>query len=191
MSPSPKPTRAYKRISPADGARAVALWEAGAATIEEIAAEIGNSPRAVQMHLKKTGATKGSTAFAMASKLTEKIVADEYGDEETRIEKGKASRAATYSLSDQIERCVGVILGQIADDPSTAFRFSAPLKALDLAAAAVERTSKLKISALGLDRIDSLDPLPIIEIRDLGEAEIQAMRARQRGEEGEIGGDDC
>jgi hypothetical protein len=67
-------------------------------------------------------------------------------------------------------------------DPAASCRASGAIKALALAAQALERIHAMKWSALGLDRQEDTDELPGIIIEDLGEEELEQMR-RAQGEE--------
>lgn len=176
--------RKYKRINDEEGARARALWATGAATLEEIAAEIGVSPRALQDHFKAHGVAKGSEAHIAAKRILTETLTEAFGDQDDRVRRGKSARAKAFSIGGAIEKAIGDIVTQIAEDPASAFRFSAPLKSLDTAAAALERVAKLRMWALGITP-ETLDPeeMPTFCIHVITDEEAQEMRRQQEEEE--------
>ncbi|MCC3245218.1 hypothetical protein LG047_07775 [Methylocystis sp. WRRC1] len=129
------------------------------------------------MRFKKDGAVKGSTAADLSASVAHAVVSAEFGSIEDRIEKGRHARAGSFTLAGKIEACLSIIVDDISADPSTAYRHGQSLKALERAMATAERGFLLKEKALGLTAAETIDPLPIIEIRDLGESDIEAIRA--------------
>ena len=76
-------------------------------------------------------------------------------------------------------------------DPAAAFRASAVIKTLSLAAQALERTTAMKWRSLGLDRVQDTSELPEIHIVNLTEDDIQELRRSQEaGDDGEFDGYD-
>jgi hypothetical protein len=75
-------------------------------------------------------------------------------------------------------------------DPTQAFKAATALKALSLAASALERLHATKSRALGLDRENVLpDEMPVLTIRDLTSSELKALQERDESDdEGELGG---
>jgi hypothetical protein len=156
--------RAYRRLTPEDSVRACALWASGAATLEEIAAELGVSTRALQLLFKKHGTVKGSEAAATAKTVVEAIIAEEFGSLDDRIGKGKTTLAQSYAMQSQLSEFLGAIFNQIAADPVSAYKHSASIKSLAIAAVTVDRLSRSRLSALGvsIDHIDNPRSPPLI-----------------------------
>ena len=189
MNPSTK--RTYNRLSPAVWAEIRALWETGEPTLEELALRYSVTTRALQSHFHKNGTMKGAKAMIIATEVKEAVFADAFEDRETKIAKGREIRATDFANACKIE---SLIMAQVEDaqkDPSAAFRASAAIKALSLAAQAVERTTAMKYRALGLDRVQDTDELPEIHIVNLTEDDIKELRRSQdAGDDSEFDGYD-
>lgn len=68
--------RAYKRLTDSERAEAVALWEAGSSTIEDLAGRFDCSPRALLYLFKREGVTTGSKAATFAAEIRAETFAD-------------------------------------------------------------------------------------------------------------------
>ena len=186
-----KTTRKYAKLTPATWAKIRALWETGEPTLEELSARFSVTTRALQSHFKKHKTIKGEKAKEIAAAVREAIYSDYLDDREAVIAKAKECRAAAFSRAETIET---LIMGQITaaqKEPAAAFKASAAIKTLALAAQALERTQAIKTSALGLDRLESAMELPKIVIEDLSEAEIEQLRRKHEEDDSELWIDDA
>jgi len=184
-------TRAYNRLSPAVWAEIRALWETGESTLDELAFRYSITTRALQSHFHKNDTKKGAKAMIIAAEVKEAVFADSFEDRETKIAKGRETRATDFANASKIESLIMVQVDEAQKDPTSAFRASAALKALSLAAQALERTSAMKWRSLGLDRDQDTDELPEIHIVNLTEDDIQELRRSQSaGDDSECDGYD-
>lgn len=180
------PKRKYIRLGISAWAELQAYWEAGDHSLAELSDRYGVSPRAIQSHLSKLGSMKGSKAAEMAADIQEKIFRDELGDQDKLVFRAKETREGTYSNAKIIEDLVMAQLQMAQKDPTQAFKAATALKALSLAASALEKLHSTKLRALGLDRENALpDELPVLQFRDLSAAELQSLH--ERDDEDEIG----
>ena len=108
-------------------------------------------------------------------------------DKDQLVARAKDTRERAYRHADIVQDLVMAQLDVIRSDPSQALRVNTALKALSLAAGALDRLHELKRRALGLDN-DNVqeEDLPELPIMDLTADEIADLRAQQ--EEDEIGG---
>ena len=183
--------RTYNRLSPAVWAEIRALWETGESTLEELALRYSVTTRALQSHFHKNDTKKGAKAMIIAAKVKEAVFADSFEDHETKIAKGRENRAADFANASKIESLIMAQVDEAQKDPAAAFRASAVIKTLSLAAQALERTTAMKWRSLGLDRVQDTSELPEIHIVNLTEDDIQELRRSQEaGDDGEFDGYD-
>ena len=184
-----RPKRKYTRLSPSKWAELSAYWEAGNHTLAELSDRYGVSPRAIQSHLSKLGSVKGAKAAEMAAVVQKEIFKEELGDRDTLVFRAKETRESTYADAKMIQDLIMAQFRIAEKDPTQAFKTGTALKALSLAASALERLHTTKLRALGLDRENALpDELPVLTLRDLTPAEIKAFQERdETDEESELG----
>jgi hypothetical protein len=183
-------TRAYNRLSPAVWAEIRALWETGEPTLDELALRYSITTRALQSHFHKNDTMKGAKAMIIAAEVKEAIFAETFDDREAKIAKGRETRATDFANACKIESLIMAQVDEAQKDPSAAFRASAAIKALALAAQALERTSAMKWRSVGLDRGQDTDELPEIHIVNLTEDDIQEIRRSQEaGDDSEFDGE--
>ncbi|GGE25488.1 hypothetical protein GCM10011390_51170 [Aureimonas endophytica] len=152
-------------------------YQIGDTTLEDLSARHGPSVRAIQMRFRERGIERGAAAPALAPAVQRRSRADT----DDLMAKAKEVRQQQYDGADLIER---LVLGQLEAaqaDPSSAAKTAGVMKALSLAAAALERTSTLKRQALGIDSDSAFGrELPVLTIDDITQEEINAI---QRGDE--------
>jgi hypothetical protein len=187
----PGTARTYNRLSPAVWAEIRTLWETGEPTLDELALRYSITTRALQSHFHKNDTKKGAKAMIIAAEIKEAIFADSFEDREKKITKGRETRATDFANASKIESLIMAQVDEAQKDPTAAFRASGAIKALSLAAQALERTTAMKWRALGLDRVQDTDELPEIHILNLTEDDIQEIRRSQSaGDDSEFDGFD-
>jgi hypothetical protein len=185
---TPPKRKAYVRLLPSQWAELRAFWETGDHSLAELSDQYGVSPRAIQSHVSKHGSVKGSKAAEMAAVVQKEIFKEELGDRDTFVFRAKETRESAYANAKMVENLIMAQLHLAQKDPSQAFKAATALKALSLAASALERLHATKSRALGLDREDAVpDEMPVLEIRDLGAAEIAELKRRNEEDESELG----
>lgn len=179
-----RPKRKYIRLPPSKWAELRAYWEAGDHTLAELSDRYGVSPRAIQSHLSKLGSIKGAKAAEMAAVVQKEIFKDELGDRDKLVIRAKETREATYANATIIEDLMMAQLQNAQKDPRQAFKAATALKALSLAASALERLHATKLRALGLDRENAPpDELAVLTFRDLNPAELKEFHERDEADE--------
>jgi hypothetical protein len=185
-----RPKRKYVRLSSSKWAELRAYWESGDHSLAELSDRYGVSPRAIQSHLSKLGSIKGAKAAEMAAAVQKEIFKNELGDRDTLVFRAKETREATYANAKIIEGLIMAQLQNAQKDPTQALKAATALKALSLAASALERLHATKSRALGLDQENVLpDEMPVLTIRDLTSSELKALQERNESDdEDELGG---
>lgn len=182
MTTSPK--RKYIRLSPAQWAEVEALWQTGGVTLAELSERFGPSARALQNHFAATGTVHGSAAAAISCAVRDAVLKDELPVKDQLVTRAKDTRERAYRHADIVQDLVMAQLEVIRNDPSQALRVNTALKALSLAAGALDRLHELKRRALGLDDEGVQDEdLPELPIIDLTTDEIAGLRAQQEEDE--------
>ncbi len=188
MAEAAAPKRRYTRLTPERWAEARAAWATGGVTAEDLAARFGCSVRAVQLHMAEHKVAKGSAAAALAAAVEAKVLAEALPSEDDLAHRIRDTREGTYADAVAIQR---LVMGNVAlaQDPRTAMGAVAALRALDLAAAAVGRTQRIRWLALGIDKaLPAAGELPELPIRALTDEEVEAIRAQQLAEDAAASG---
>lgn len=176
--------RKYIRLSPSTWAELQAHWETGDHDLAELSDRYGVSRRAIQSHLSKLSSVKGAKAAEMAAVVQKEIFKEELGDQDTLVFRARETRETTYANAKIIEDLIMAQLQLAQKDPAQAFKASTALKALSLAASALERLHATKSRALGLDKENALpEEMPALTFRDLGSDELEAFRKRDEADE--------
>jgi hypothetical protein len=179
-----RPKRKYRRLASSAWAELRAYWEAGDHTLAELSDRYGVSPRAIQSHLSKLGSIKGAKAAEMAAIVQKEIFKEELGDRDTLVFRAKETRESTYDHATIIQDLMMAQLQIAQKDPTQAYKAATAMKALSLAASALERLHGTKLRALGLDKENALpDKLPELVFRDLTPVELEAFNKRDEEED--------
>ncbi|MFY0736553.1 hypothetical protein [Aurantimonas sp. NFXS3] len=184
MTEAVTPKRRYTRLTPATWAEIRSHWQVGEVTLAELAHRYDVSTRALQTHFSKHGTVKGAEAAALAQAVQAKVLEQDLPDEDMLVERARTTRETSFKNATVVENLVMTQLAHAQRSPEAAFKASAALKALSLAAGTLERLYALKSSALGLDK----DPahgreLPELVLHDITLEEIDAI---QRGDGNEV-----
>ncbi|MGA0598132.1 hypothetical protein [Enterovirga sp. CN4-39] len=176
--------RKYTRPSESTWAEICAFWEVGDSTLEELSERFGVARRTLQAHFAKHGVIKGCKAAAMAQSVQEEVFSRELNDHDVTVARAKATREAAYNNAIAIEALVMGQLEAAKKDPSSTHKVASAIRALSLAAAAVERLHAVKKAALGLDRDNVLEEeLPTLVIQDLTAEDLAELQARDEQDE--------
>jgi hypothetical protein len=176
--------RKYTRLVTSKWAELRALWETGDHGLAELSDQYGVSPRTIQSHVSKLGSVKGAKAAAMAAVVQKEIFTKELGDEATLLHRAKEIRESTYTNAKIMMELIMAQLPNAKKNPAKAFTASTALRALALAASALERLHNTQLRALGLDKENALpDEMPVLTFRDLGSDKLEAFRKRDEADE--------
>jgi hypothetical protein len=178
---TPGQKRRYTRLTPATWAEIRSHWEVGEVTLAELAERYSVSTRALQTHFSQHRTLKGAKAAALAQAVQAKVLEQELPDADLLVERARITRERAYRNASVVEDLVMAQLAQAQRSPEAAFKASAALKALSLAAGTLERAYALKSSVLRLDK-DPTDgrELPKLILDDITQEEIDKI---QRGDD--------
>jgi lambda repressor-like predicted transcriptional regulator len=176
--------RKYTKLTPAMWAEIEAHWQTGEVTLAELSEKYGPSPRALQSHFAKAGIVKGEKAAAMAAAVREKVLEEEFGNQDQLVARAKDIRERAYRNANIVEDLIMAQLALAEREPAEILKAGAALKMLSLAAGSLERVHDLKKRALGLDK-DSVfsEEMPELIIRCLTDEEVAKMQDAQEQED--------
>jgi hypothetical protein len=182
--------RKYTKLSASTWAEVRALWEVGDVTLAELSENYGVSGRALQSHFSRHGTTKGAKAAELAAAVKRELIESALPNTDELTRRARDTREAAYANAVIIESLVMAQLQAAQKDPTQALKAASAIKALSLAAAAVERLHGLKQAALGLNDDGVLaDELPVLQLVDLTENEIHALQNRDEDDDFDDPGD--
>lgn len=168
------------RLTPAQWAEVVTLWELGEVTLEHLSERFGISVSAVYKGLRKRGATKGSRAHEVAAKVKAGVLkaAEESGvsAEEERQNRIKETRQQHYDWAKMLSQ---QIVGSLAKAQKEMREFaseSANVKTLRFALSALEIARKERFAVLNADDDLGEGELPTLPLEDLSPADILELQ---------------
>ena len=173
--------RKYRRLTVEQWAKAEAYWRSGSHTLEQLGGEFGVTTRALQAHFAKHGVSKGADAAMIAAVATERVIAAEVGDYQSRVELARSARMQTVKDAERMRSLLMAQIGMTEREPDNAFKAVAAIKALTMAAAAIERLHNVTVTALNVD-INQTDELPVIRFFDLSDEDIERIRTDSASE---------
>ncbi|MGU5794253.1 hypothetical protein ACV1DW_15590 [Aeromonas hydrophila] len=177
-----------RRLTPKEWAKAESLYESGEFNLDQIAAEFGVHPITVQRHMKAHGIEKGAKAAEIKEKVTEKMKDAAEEDASIIAQRIRETKEEHYRLNQAIDkRIVREMVGVESEGRSVATSLGV-FKALKTAAETLKITRENRYTVLGIIDNDVLDDeLPTLEVRDMMEEEIEAIREQQRLQAAEMG----
>lgn len=175
-----------RRVTPKEWAKAEAMYESGDYTLEQISEELGVHLITVQRHMSKEGIEKGARADEIKRRAAEKMDAAVDEDAEVLRQRIKETKEEHYRLNKVVDGRVRremVMSEQEGRQPSLNV-----IKTLKLMADTLKVTRENRYAILGIDNDHSADDeLPTLEVREMWEEEVEAIRNRQDEQAKEMG----
>lgn len=184
-------TELKRRLTPKEWAKAEAMYESGEFTLDQIAEEFNVHTITVQRRMKSRGIEKGSRADAVKRRMNEKMNKEIDEDAEILKQRIKETKEEHYRLNKAID---GRITREIvmADQDGRHLATSINnVKTLKLIAETLKITRESRYTILGIDVENGAnDELPTLEVREMWEEEIEAIRNQQDAQAKEMGLDE-
>ncbi|MCP1540071.1 hypothetical protein [Methylorubrum extorquens] len=179
-----------RRLTPAEWAQIVDIWELGTASAAEICSRFSIKPETLMKRIKRAGIRRGSRAHEVKAASTEaaKKAVERSAEELTRERKEKIDKAKGEHLlwTETIARQAMALIANAKKEDRPFATEEKNIKTL-------ERTMKILIAARDerftlLDAHGEVDDkeLPALTIRDLTDAEVKARRDAQEQDDAEI-----
>lgn len=187
MSTSTPKTKG-KHLTPKEIGQAVALWESGSVTLEDLAERYKRAPETFARLFKRLGVEKGSKAAETLEKAKEKVEESIGDDEQLLAQRIKDAKEEAWKLSTLGMKKLGALLieaHQKKQDPAVLIN---AFRAMKEYADALGKLRKERYVALGIkeDDNDDDDKLPTLEIREMTQDQIMEMRNKLMQSEDEF-----
>lgn len=157
------------------------LWEQGAQSIKEIAAEVGCTYEQAKYKINKAGWVQGCRAEYYEEIARKAIEAELAKEAQELAEKKEGARNKAVQIANIIE---GRMIKQFQDADSSSLSNAAianDLKALEIASRINQNTFHTKRFALGMDKEESAidDMAGTIEVLEMTADEVEEIRQQQ------------
>lgn len=173
-------TRKTTSFTPTQWAEAVALWESGEVTVENLAKRFKKSVSYLNRKLSELGAVKGSAAKAHGEKVAKLVAEAVLEDSVVLANRIRDTKEEHYRYDTLIVRLVGKTIGDLQRGGQPIAAGMSDFKALDCAANVLKKIREDRFAILGLDKIDSIDTteIPELVIKELTADQVDHLRNR-------------
>jgi hypothetical protein len=183
-----KPSRAGKRLNEAEQTEAIALWQAGSTTLDELAEKFHRSRGTFIRLFNAKGVAKGEKSAEHTRKVAEAVETAALGDVEVIAQRIKETKDEHYKISSGLTKLVWGLIVQARQDKRAYSTIGPDLKALKYAADIFKTTRDEKYALLGLNERESPDDEEIADliVQEITQEEIIAQRKAQQSDEDEL-----
>lgn len=179
-----------RRLTPKEWAKAEAMYESGEYTLEAIATEFGVHALTVQRHMAKEGIEKGSRADEVKRRVVEAMDKEIDEDAEVLKKRIRETKEQHYRLNQAIDLGIQTEIVTAKQEGRSPASTMNNVKALKLMAETLKITRESRYTILGLDDTNNdTEELPTLEIREMFDEEIAAIREAQERQASEFGED--
>jgi hypothetical protein len=187
---TPEKKRARVRhLTAPQKAEAIALWKAGAITLDGLAEKFKKDRGTFVRLFKEAGVEKGSTEATTRKKAEEAVEASLIDEAVLLAKRIKEAREEHFRYVDGVEKLawnVMVVARQEKRPPAT---FAADMKALELALRVFKGGRAEKYTILGINADDANEdkPLPELVVQELSSQDIQRLHEQSLMADDELG----
>lgn len=175
-----EPRKVQKRLTPADKEKIRVLYESGEFVVADIAPLIGVSEKSISNEIRKGQIVKGAQVERLRAAIRDELKKEAEADAKELAKRIRESKEEVYRYAKALDNQV---IKEIADARTAKLPVSsaAPnIKTLKLAAEHFKITKDLRWAALGLDKDEAdVTEIPILEVDELTDDEIEDIRSRQ------------
>lgn len=177
-----------KRLTPVEWAKAEAYYESGEYTLEEISSKFSVHVATVQRHMRKRGIEKGAKAEEIKKKVEETLEDQAAKEAELVSRRIQETKEEHYRLSQAIDKRIAREFVEAAQTGRAIASSMENFKALKEAAATLKITRESRYTILGMNEEDrDIDDLPTLEVREMLDEEVAAIRDAQKKDAEELG----
>lgn len=181
-----EPTK--RRLTPKEWAKAESLYESGEYSLDKIAAEFGIHAITVHRHMKANGIEKGAKAAAIKDRVSEKMAEEAESEASLVAQRIRETKEEHYRINQAIDKRIVREMVSVESEGRSIATSLGVFKALKTAAETIKLTRENRYTVLGIiDNDTNDDELPTLEVRDMLEEEIEAIRDQQRAQALEMG----
>lgn len=166
-----------KRMTPAQWAEARAMWATGEFTLDEIAEKYGVARETLSRRFAKDGVKKGQSAID--KKVEAEIIEKATKNVDKWAERSEQARESYFKSLEMLHKLTVATIGKAHQDKKL-FSAQADLKAIQMAAIAIDKIRSNQWSVLGLDKQGIEDEeIPELLVRSLTPDEVAKIRESQ------------
>lgn len=169
-------------LTTAERAEAIALWEAGTVTLEELEKRFGRSRTTFHRLFKTEGIVRGSKAKETEEKVKAAVEESVVSTAAIYAERVKVTKENAFKYSSMIQRITAAEIIRINREGRSYGSANNDLKALKTAMETFKMARQECYAALGLSENDAGEerPLPDLMIQEITIAEIREMTKSNR-----------
>ncbi|MGY2462252.1 hypothetical protein [Vreelandella sulfidaeris] len=164
-------------MTPAQWAEARAMWATGEFTLDEIAEKYGVARETLSRRFAKDGVKKGQSAID--KKVEAEIIEKATKNVDKWAERSEQARESYFKSLEMLHKLTVATIGKAHQDKKL-FSAQADLKAIQMAAIAIDKIRSNQWSVLGLDKQGIEDEeIPELLVRSLTPDEVAKIRESQ------------
>ncbi|MGI1988700.1 hypothetical protein [Shewanella glacialipiscicola] len=186
-------TERKRRLTPREWSGAVAMYESGEFTLEQISEKYSVHVVTVQRYMSKNGIEKGSKSNSIKRKVEERLAEDAEEEVSLIVKRTQETKEEHYRICQAIDKRIARELITSGQDDKPISASINNLKALKIMAETLKITREARYTILGVTAESSdVDDLPSLEVREMLDSEIKEIRDSQKagaqimGEDGDI-----
>jgi len=179
-TPSETAPEEKRRLTPAEWAEIVTVWELGKVTLDDLNKQFGISVAAISKGLKSRGATKGSRSHEIAAEVTRATIRTSeeqaFSAAAERKRKIEETKAEAYQWARTLQQ---QIVGQFVKAQKDELPFEAVMgniKTLKIAIDALEKGRQTRYAVLNADQDVDAEQLEQLVISNLTNEEIEKLK---------------
>jgi hypothetical protein len=182
--PAPKEPRKIKRLTARQWASAETLWEAGEASLDDLAKKFSKDKATFKRHFDKHGIKKGSSKEELKKHVTAELAKSAAEDTAIIVSRIKETKEEHYKMAAGLAKLTWAEILKAKQDGLPVSIAINNLKAIDTAMSVLKKAREERYAVLGLDRDDHVDEdgLPELIITELTAEQVQELRARDHAE---------
>lgn len=175
----PKPSA---RLTEPEKAEAIALWQAGAVTLEDLATKFNKTTQTFHVLFKNAGIIKGSASAEAAVAIKAKVEETVLGEAAVYAQRIKDTKEQHYKAIDLIGKLMSATVINAKKNNIPFANIGGDLKSLKLAAEGLKIVRDEKYVLLDLVNNDDLNdrPLPTLNVQELSIKDIEEMARANR-----------
>lgn len=166
-------------LTPKERAEAIALWESGSVTLEQLAKKYGKTVGTFAKLFAKAGVKRGSKAEAMEKKVAAELEKTATAEARIIADRIRETKNNAYRLASGIEKLIAFEINEAQKDKVHISTRKENVKTLKVMADTIAQTWNIRAAILNLDKEDNDDhDLPELRISELTVEQIKKMVAQ-------------
>lgn len=173
---TPKKKTPSRLLNEQQKAEAIALWRAGATTLDELAKKFKKNRSTFLRLFNKEGIMRGESAVATAQKVAEKVEETITTDAAEYARRIIETKEEQYKMAAGIAKLTWASIATAKKNGVPMASIQGDLKSLHIAAQTLKLTREERYALLGIDAGDSDErPLPDLVVQELTAEDIKEM----------------